>query len=343
MISFRDRRRAYLEGIEAAATLHRQLATQSRVSGFVGPIDVFSTIIDHNIDLFFKKLTDAQGYFLRASQPGILVTTERQLAVQRFTAAHELGHFILGHGRSLDEFVGETSPLDRHWGDQYGNSDIYPEVAAEAFAAEFLAPEWLVIEHLKKQNWRRRDIARPETVYQLSLRLGLSYTATCLVLRNRDAVSQVDLRRLRKHQPKELKRALLPAIEFPSRRTNVWRLTENDDGTQFIADIDDLFILELSESAGAGNRWALEPFLDADFLVLDDTSRIDDGDEVGGEVTRRMVLKPDINQAVPVTVIEHRPWEPPSTADRCLSIRFDILGRQEGMAEHKVRELLRAA
>ena len=31
------------------------------------------------------------------------MTTQRQLPVQRFTAAHELGHAALGHEASLDE------------------------------------------------------------------------------------------------------------------------------------------------------------------------------------------------------------------------------------------------
>ena len=76
---------------------------------------------------------------------------------------------------------------------------------------------------------------------------------------------------------------------------------------------------------------------------MDDTSQIGEVDDVGGSVIRRVVLKPTCQQTTEVTIVEYRPWQQPSAEDRRLSVCFDIVGRQEGMAEHKVRELLQAA
>ena len=54
---------------------------------------------------------------------------------------------------------------------------------ADAFAVGFMLPKWLVVGHCARQGWRIADLLRPEVVYQLSLRLGASYEATCRALR----------------------------------------------------------------------------------------------------------------------------------------------------------------
>jgi Zn-dependent peptidase ImmA (M78 family) len=68
------------------------------------------------------------GIFTRErGEPFILVNSRPALVRQRFTLAHEFGHHELGHGDVVDERV--------NFGDQRPK-----EVAANAFAAEFLAP-----------------------------------------------------------------------------------------------------------------------------------------------------------------------------------------------------------
>ena len=43
------------------------------------------------------------GAYLSDPAPGVLVTTQRPMSIQRFTAAHEFGHFSLRHQPSLDD------------------------------------------------------------------------------------------------------------------------------------------------------------------------------------------------------------------------------------------------
>jgi len=45
-----------------------------------------------------------------------------------------------------------------------------------------MLPDWLVVAHARRHKWSKRDLVIPDTVYQLSLRLGASYAATCWAL-----------------------------------------------------------------------------------------------------------------------------------------------------------------
>ena len=92
-------REAVLEGVKEAARLHEQLALRTQIEATPGSIDVFSVIVQLNIPPLFRLL----GTFLPKPSPGIIVTTERNLAIQRFTGAHELGHCYIGHEVSLDD------------------------------------------------------------------------------------------------------------------------------------------------------------------------------------------------------------------------------------------------
>jgi len=98
-----NRRDAVLTGTLEAARLHRDLDIQNRIDVFGGRIDVFAAIIDRGARLVFKQLDGLLGAYVPAVVPGILITTERNLAIQRYTGGHELGHFYMNHRGSLDD------------------------------------------------------------------------------------------------------------------------------------------------------------------------------------------------------------------------------------------------
>jgi Zn-dependent peptidase ImmA (M78 family) len=129
-------RRATLE----ASRLHRDLAIQAKVARGSGRVDVYGTIAKLGVPLLFTQLDGLLGAYYREPSPGVLVTTRRPLSQQRFTAAHELGHHWLGHAPSLDdESILRRAPFEARSGDNP------QEVEAEAFAAAFLLPRWLLI------------------------------------------------------------------------------------------------------------------------------------------------------------------------------------------------------
>ena len=170
--------------------------------------------------------------------PGILITTERPLSVQRFTGAHELGHFHLKHRPSLDD---ETIFRRLPFGSRPDNDA--QEVEANAFAVAFMMPRWLIHAHCSRQHWSMADLRRPDVVYQLSLRLGASYEATCWTLVRYKFLT---LKMARTHmavQPGQLKEAMLNGYRPKSFRGDVWLLTDCDEGTLITGSNADLFVL----------------------------------------------------------------------------------------------------
>lgn len=95
------------------------------------PISLSEVCGRHGIELLFSdqmKAADA-CYFIYHGKNVITVNDNTPRGRQRFSIAHELGHFILGHGP-----VGfsMTEP---------GKRPPYQEVQANVFAAELLMPK----------------------------------------------------------------------------------------------------------------------------------------------------------------------------------------------------------
>src|SRR3989441_3210013 len=70
-------------------------------------IDPFAAIERAGALLFFAPLTGLCGAYMprlpKGDAAGILVSITYPLSVQRFTAAHELGHLWMGHNPSVDK------------------------------------------------------------------------------------------------------------------------------------------------------------------------------------------------------------------------------------------------
>jgi Zn-dependent peptidase ImmA (M78 family) len=139
-------RETILEARAEADRLHSRLGSKAAVEGMGGGIDVFGAIKARSVELLFRPLDKLLGAYLPPPEEGIIVTSERSLAIQRFTGAHELGHHILGHHVSFDTYeILDRSPVGRK------NYDL-SEMAADAFAAEFLLPDWVFGIHAERQG-----------------------------------------------------------------------------------------------------------------------------------------------------------------------------------------------
>jgi Zn-dependent peptidase ImmA (M78 family) len=126
------------------------------------------------------------------------------MSIQRFTASHELGHFMLRHDPSLDdESILRRMPMASQ------PAEDFQEVEADAFAVAFMLPRWLIGWHAERQGWTVADFRRPSAVYQLALRIGASYEATCWTLARNQLIQANQARELLQMQPHELKVGLL--------------------------------------------------------------------------------------------------------------------------------------
>src|SRR5271170_3694853 len=164
-------------GTMAGARLHKQLDLQERIGVRGGNVDVFAAIQSVDLPLLLRPLQGLLGAYLNDPTPGVLVTTQRPMSIQRFTAAHELGHFSLRHDPSLDdESILRRMPIGAQ------PSGDFQEVEADAFAVAFMMPRWLIGWHGERQGWTVEAFRRPDIVYQLALRIGASYEAACWTL-----------------------------------------------------------------------------------------------------------------------------------------------------------------
>lgn len=146
-----------------AETAHRWRKTLKAEKAI--PCPVFAMLAQCGIEVRFTALEELAGALLTRSSErsaGMLINSDQPSERQRFTAAHEVGHFVLGHPTRIGGFV---SYLGRRF------DPI--EVLADQFAADLLMPAELLSE-------RARDLPTEgiaEQVYRLSAGFMVSYQA----------------------------------------------------------------------------------------------------------------------------------------------------------------------
>lgn len=327
-----NHRDAILEGSKKATRLHEVLGTKDNIARSGGRVDVFDATLHQGSTLLFRDLKDILGAYLNEEgTPGIIVTTRRSLSVQRFTGAHELGHFYMGHEPSVDgdEILGPSSALGT------------VEVQANAFAAEFLAPKWLLFHHGRRQGWNGESIVDPVVVYQLSLRLGLSYEATCLSLRTHDVINQGVVQSLLAVAPKKIKRQILPESFEPANWfPDVWLLTEKDRGARIEGQPGDLFVLQLREQSGAGYLWDADALRGQGFeIIKDERSNAHAADAVGASVLHKITTGAAPLPAGSITLTHRRPWQANEPPLEQLIIDYDVTGKEVGLPRAQRRHV----
>lgn len=317
------RRDATLRGIARAAEMHADLGLRDKLRAGDRPVDVLGAIRACGITVLFRPLDGLLGAYVPTPRSaGMLITTERDHHVQRFTAAHELGHHLLGHrSASLDLDVGFAARGEKAG---YNNQ----ELEADAFASEFLLPKWLIVAHAKRRGWAKNHLRDADNVYQLSLRLGASYAATCWALASADLISSSDAKVLAKKQPKASKQRAIEGIRPHSWHTDVWLLSEHDRGTQLLGSPNDFLVFELEEHVAGGYEWDLHPIPDAGLSIERDEKRERDLAALGATIRRRIVAKGTQQGHHRLHLEERRPWEAQSKALNTFALDLSLLGKE---------------
>ncbi len=202
------RRDDILISVYEAERLHKEFDTKARAETGEGRIDVFEMLVKRDVPVMFRPLNKLLVAFIDDPGNGVIVTSQRPLLVQRFRAAHELGHEALGHEASFNDEDVLTRTLyvtDEHYDRR--------EIQANAFASQLLTPSWLIVHHMKRQGWTRESLTDPVVLYQLSLRMGSSYSATCYALEESKGIDRPTREKLRKVRPKTIKQAIAKPYE----------------------------------------------------------------------------------------------------------------------------------
>lgn len=332
---------AVRNGTMAAARLHVTSGTRAALEEVGGNIDVFGAAVSEHLPLLLRPLKGLLGAYLPDPIPGVLVTTQRPLAIQRFTAAHELGHFKMGHRPSLDD----ESILRRMAMTTVARATDpdFQEVEADAFAVAFVMPKWLIEWHCQRQGWIARDLAQPAIAYQLSLRLGTSYEAMSWTLERYRLISGAAGNALRNVQPRQLKVALLENYRPTDYRGDVWLLTERDAGTRIGGSRNDHFVLRLNEHSGGGYLWNLDQLAASGFAIIRDDREATDPEGIGGPVVRHVTAGLEQPVRGLLSLSECRPWQPSAPIAE-VTLNYDFTGpEEEGLSRAERRHILEAA
>jgi Zn-dependent peptidase ImmA (M78 family) len=323
---------AILHATMAAARLHKRLEKEESLFDN-GRVNIFEAVFHLGVPLLFRPLDQLLGAFLNDPAPGVLVTTRRPLSVQRFTVAHELGHQQLGHTASLDqEGILARSP---YW----GSKQDLQELEANAFAAAFLMPRSLMAQQCKRHGWTGPQLQAPIPVYQLSLRLGASYEATCWALHRYDFLTLSQAKNLAAISPKEIKSGLLGGYRPETFWGDVWLLDEHDRETRVSGSRSDLFIFHLPEHSGGGYLWNFDELAKTEFRVVrDERESVSDG--IGSNSVRRVTAESEDRQVGMLHLREARPWQPAEALHEFV-LEYDLTGpEQSGASIYERRQLL---
>ncbi len=277
-----NKRIAYLKAYQEAARLHRQFGMRNHIEKHGGRIDVFDTITRCNLELLFQPLDNLLGAYLNHPFPGVLISTKRQLSVQRFTGAHELGHARLNHSPSIDEHLDWFVPSNL----AQEQPPSIQEFEANSFAAEFILPKWLIASKLDHYCWSKKDILDPNIMYQLSLRVGVSYEALCRSL-TREGLKLIDraqAKNLLDVKPKKIKKNLLRGYKPSSMWSDIWELTPKDEGSLIEGSWSDIFLIRLTEHPSSGFVWDFEQLNQSGFASVRDERNAYGNTAIGGNI-----------------------------------------------------------
>jgi hypothetical protein len=232
-----------LEAAEAAGQLLNELGiTPDR------QIDVFSMCEDVGLWLTFMPMDSLLGAFVPEGSGGVLITDRRPITVQRYTAAHELGHWRLEHGGFAldgDEFVLGTTSVER-------------ERLAQIFAANLLMPAPLVLGLLARVGADGGTPLTPRDAYFVARETGVSYEAAVRQLRNLEFVTPLQESALLDVHPIIVKGELAGGRRPVYGYADVWPVDEAWNDQLLTLHADDEVVISLPENRSTGYRWMFD-------------------------------------------------------------------------------------
>jgi Zn-dependent peptidase ImmA (M78 family)/predicted secreted protein len=229
-----------LAAVQAAARALNDLdADQER------PIDPFDAIDKLGLELQFHPLRDLLGAILPGERPGILINSARPASVQRYTAAHEIGHWYLDQ----DELAIDTEE------DVEGMPRRQRERRAQIFASHFLMPLGLLHATAARHGVYKGSSITPVQVYQMARDMHVSYRAVAFQLVNSRFIGTSARDAMLLVQPAELKTALTHGRRPHNTRGDVWTTEADTYAAPLEVFVGDELVLGLPERPSTGYRW----------------------------------------------------------------------------------------
>jgi hypothetical protein len=162
----------------AAARAHAKYDTDDRER-----VDIFTALDRAGFFIIGKPMPGLFGLYLDGKDgggPAALLNSRMSETTLRHTAAHELGHHVLGHASQVDYDLNDLHTGKRSWTKE--------ELEAEAFAAWFLMPRKAI--HTVLSRIGSTALSNPRDVYQMALWLGVSYSGLLRQAQNIKMISK---------------------------------------------------------------------------------------------------------------------------------------------------------
>lgn len=142
------------------------------------PVDVFSIIVDAGLQFKIQQMApELSGFIMPYDDTYLIGVNEKHPhSRQRFTAAHELGHYIY-HRDLIGSGVDDTRLYRSLPGGKFYNSNVLPkhETQANYFAANLLMPNHLIraLQEEGKTNSKELAYALQVSDQAMRIKLGL--------------------------------------------------------------------------------------------------------------------------------------------------------------------------
>lgn len=210
------------------------------------PIDPFRAIEEVGLELRFRPLTGLLGAILPGETGGVLINSDRPVSLQRYTAAHELGHWYMDQ----DVLSLDTEALILGGGHQEER-----EIDAQIFAAHFLMPLELIHSVARRYGIRRDTTTSPEQAYQVARDMRVSYEAATRQLGSIGLIAAANCTQLLRTRPATIKNGLAEGTALPDSRGEVWIVEQPKHRVEIRASVGDAILLRLTEYPATGYRW----------------------------------------------------------------------------------------
>lgn len=319
-------------GLRAAQIL-KELKIRERIESGYSRVDPVKIAYENHVTVFFRPLEKLLGAFIDDEQPGILVNVDRPRGLVHMTCAHELGHYFLGHQTTADTEI------------DYGAKANMVERQADQFAYSLMAPKWLIVKLAKVKGWSSTSFHNPGIVYQLSLRLGISFTAAVWTLRSHNFLNESVANKMAKIPLQNIKQSILGTVEVENRKRDVWLLDKADQ--EFILEPSpaDGVVVALPNHAAAGYLWSIDEATAAGFhiepqLLDHENGSIENADDlIVGSIgyTQYRLFTEDVGHPQKggqqrVSLSEIQPWLDRSSAIDHYQIKAEFESMGEGLS-----------